>query len=320
MRYILARSMHSSVLVFLAIVAVFLVVRILPGDPVTALTGDFPIPPEYAEEVRRAYGLDQPLPQQLVLYIAALARGDLGFSFKNQKPVSELLLQRGVNTLILGGFAFALGNVLGFLFGVIAAVWRTSPADVLIRLFAAGSYAAPTFWIGQLMILLLAVHLRLLPVSGMGSVRGVSGTGEQALDLLRHMVMPAVVMALPIIAVHARVLRVSMIDALTSDYVRTARAKGLSEKLVVFRHALRNALLPLVTITALEIPRLLTGAVLVETVFSWPGLGRLLFDSISSRDYPVIESMLLLVTLSVIAANWTADLMYSRIDPRVSHA
>jgi peptide/nickel transport system permease protein len=154
----------------------------------------------------------------------------------------------------------------------------------------------------------------------MSSSRGVAPGPAQALDLLQHLLLPAVVLALPIAAIQTRILRVSLIDALSAEYVRTARAKGLPDNLVVFRHALRNALLPLITVIALEIPTLFTGAVLVETVFSWPGLGRLLFDSIGARDYPVVEAMLLFVTISVITANWLADLLYGRLDPRIQRA
>jgi peptide/nickel transport system permease protein len=316
-RHIAARSLNSLILLVLAVIAVFLVVRILPGDPVTAMTGEFPIPADYAQQIRTSYGLDQPLPNQLILYMAAVVRGDLGYSFKNQRSVAELLAQRSVNTLLLGGCALLLATVGGLVLGVIAAAYRSRGVDKLIRLFAAGCYAAPVFWVGQLLILLLAVHLQLLPVAGMTNVRGVGSGAEYVLDLLRHLLLPAFVLALPSTAIHTRILRVAMIDALQADYVRTARAKGLAERTVMLRHALRNALLPLVTIIGLELPRLVAGAVLVETVFAWPGLGRLLFDSISSRDYPVIEAMLLIVTVAVIGANWLADISYTRLDPRI---
>ena len=298
----------------------FLVVRLLPGDPVTAITGEYPVPAAYAAEIRASYGIDQPLPVQLGLYVAALARGDLGFSFKNQKSVNQLLRERGVNTLLLGGTAFVLATALGVLLGVLSAAHRTGFADRAIRSFAAFSYAAPVFWIGQLLILLLAVRFQVLPVAGMTSARGVSSGPAQVLDVVQHLLLPSIVLALPIAAIHTRILRVSMIEALHAEYVKTARAKGLPEQTVVLRHALRNALLPLITVIALEIPTLFTGSVLVETVFSWPGLGRLLFDSIGSRDYPVVEAMLLLVTVAVIGANWFADILYGRLDPRLMRA
>jgi peptide/nickel transport system permease protein len=318
--HVLVRSVHSLILVGFAILAVFLVVRLLPGDPVTAITGEYPVPAAYAAEIRKSYGIDKPLPVQFGLYVAALARGDLGFSFKNQKSVGQLLRERGANTLLLGGTAFVVATMVGVTLGVVSATRRLGFADRAIRAFAAISYAAPVFWIGQLLILLLAVQLRILPVAGMSSTRGVSPGLGQFVDLLQHLLLPAVVLALPIAAIHTRILRVSMIDALNADYVKTARAKGLPENVVVVRHALRNALLPLITVIALEIPSLFTGSVLVETVFAWPGMGRLLFDSIGSRDYPVVEAMLLAVTLAVIGANWVADLLYGRLDPRIQHA
>jgi peptide/nickel transport system permease protein len=317
---LVVRTLHSLLLVVLAVLSVFVVVRLLPGDPVTAMTGEYPVPQAYADEIRASYGLDKPLPVQFGLYVAALARGDLGYSFKNQKAVTQLMVERGVNSLILGGSAFVLATIVGILLGITAAVHRWGVADRAIRGFAALSYAAPVFWIGQLLILLCAVQLKILPVAGMSSTRGVQPGLPQVLDLLQHLLLPALVLALPVAAIHTRILRVSMIDALNGDYVRTARAKGLPERSVTNGHAFRNALLPLITVIALEIPTLFVGSVLVETVFAWPGLGRLLFDSIGSRDYPVVEGMLLLVTLTVIAANWVADTLYGRLDPRVRRA
>jgi peptide/nickel transport system permease protein len=192
--------------------------------------------------------------------------------------------------------------------------------DHAIRTFAALSYAAPVFWVGQLLILLVAVQWKVLPVSGMSSVRGVTPGFGQVVDVAQHLLLPAIVLALPVAAIHTRILRVSMIEALGTEYVKTARAKGLPGNLVVMRHAFRNALLPLITVIALEIPTLFAGSVLVETVFAWPGLGRLLFDSIGARDYPVVEAMLLMVTLCVIAANWIADVLYGQLDPRIRRA
>jgi peptide/nickel transport system permease protein len=317
MRHVVVRSVHSLVLVLFAILSVFVVVRLLPGDPVTAMTGEYPVPAAYAAEIRESYGIDKPLPVQFGLYAAALAHGNLGFSFKNQKPVSQLLVERGVNTLLLGGTAFVLATSMGIALGVASAVRRRTPTDGAIRAFAAMSYAAPVFWVGQLLILLLAVQLRVMPVAGMTSARGVSPGIAQFFDVLQHLALPAIVLALPVAAIHTRILRISMVEALNTEYVKTARAKGLPGRAVVLRHAFRNALLPLITVIALEIPTLFTGSVLVETVFAWPGLGRLLFDSIGSRDYPVVEAMLLVVTIAVIAANWLADMLYGRLDPRI---
>jgi peptide/nickel transport system permease protein len=319
-RHLVVRTLHSLVLVVFAILSVFIVVRLLPGDPVTAMTGEYPVPASYAAEIRASYGIDKPLPVQVGLYVAALARGDLGYSFKNQKSVTQLLGERGVNTLLLGGTAFVLATALGILLGITSAVQRWSTIDRAIRGFAALSYAAPVFWVGQLLLLLLAVQLKLMPVAGMTSVRGVQPGLPQLFDLLQHMVLPAIVLALPVAAIHTRILRVSMIEALNAEYVKTARAKGLPDHRVVMRHAFRNALLPLITVIALELPTLFTGSVLVETVFAWPGLGRLLFDSIGSRDYPVIEAMLLVVTIVVITANWIADTLYGQLDPRIRRA
>lgn len=317
MRYVAERSLHSLLLMLAGVATVFLLVRLLPGDPVTALVGDFPVPAGYADEIRKNYGMDQPLPRQFALYVGALAHGDLGFSFKNQQPVSQLLAQRGLNTLLLGGTALALGTAAGMLLGTAAARRPISLADKAIRLFAAVVYAAPVFWVGQLLILALAVGLGLFPVSGMTSLRS-SGQGLAAVpDLLHHLALPVLVLALPYTAIQARIARVSMLDALGAEYVRTANAKGLARRMVLYGHAFRNAVLPMITVAGLELPLFLAGSALVETVFSWPGLGRLLFDSIASRDYPVIEGILLAITLVVIAANWVVDLLYGVFDPRI---
>jgi peptide/nickel transport system permease protein len=318
--HILVRTLHSLGLIVAAVVSVFLVVRVLPGDPVTAITGEYPVPAAYAAEIRASYGIDKPLPIQLGLYGAALLRGDLGFSFKNQKSVGQLLKERGANTLLLGGTAFLVATLAGVTLGITAAARRSGRADRAIRGFAALSYAAPVFWVGQLLILLLAVQFKILPVSGMSSVRGVSPGFGQVIDVVQHLILPAFVLALPVAAIHTRILRVSMIEALSAEYVKTARAMGLPNSMVILRHAFRNALLPLITVIALEIPTLFTGSVLVETVFAWPGLGRLLFDSIGARDYPVVEAMLLMVTVAVVAANWVADLLYGQLDPRIRRA
>jgi peptide/nickel transport system permease protein len=203
LRYALVRSLHSLILIIAAIVAVFLTVRLLPGDPVTAITGEYPVPAAYAAEIRESYGIDQPLPVQLVKYLGALSRGDLGFSFKNQKSVADLLRERGLNTLVLGGTAFVLATVAGLILGTIAATRRMEAADRAIRGFAGISYAAPVFWVGQLLILLLAVDLKLLPVAGMSSARGVGSGPGQVVDLLQHLLLPAIVLALPIAAIQS---------------------------------------------------------------------------------------------------------------------
>jgi peptide/nickel transport system permease protein len=231
--HVLVRSVHSLILVGFAILAVFLVVRLLPGDPVTAITGEYPVPAAYAAEIRQSYGIDKPLPVQFGLYVAALARGDLGFSFKNQKSVGQLLRERGANTLLLGGTAFVVATMVGVTLGVVSATRRLGFADRAIRAFAAISYAAPVFWIGQLLILLLAVQLRILPVAGMSSTRGVSPGLGQFVDLLQHLLLPAVVLALPIAAIHTRILRVSLAPtpSPTADALSTATLPTTARRL-----------------------------------------------------------------------------------------
>lgn len=316
-RHAVQRFLQSVVLVLAAIVLIFSMVRLAPGDPITAMTGDFPVPEQYLREVRATYGLDRSLPEQLVLYIGNVVRGDLGFSFKNRQPVLNILVQRGTNTLILAATALAFAIVVGISLGVTAATHRHSAIDNFVTALAVVGYSVPVFWLGQLLVLALALNLGLFPAQGMTATRASYEGPRWWLDVAHHLVLPALVLSLRYIALISRVTRASLLEAMTKEYLVTARAKGLPERAVLFSHAFRNALLSIVTVIGYEMSLLLSGSALVEVVFAWPGIGSLLLDSINARDYAVIQGIFLMVTISVVAINWLTDMAYGALDPRI---
>jgi peptide/nickel transport system permease protein len=295
----------------------FVITHLLPGDPVDALVGNFPAPAAYVAQVRHDFGLDQPLAEQLWRYVANLARGNLGFSFLNRQEVLPLVLHRAGITLLLMLPALVLAAVLG----VAMAVWSTAhagkPLDRAVTAVSLVGYSIPVFWLAQLLIMVFAVWLRWLPAQGMYST-GASGHGlDAALDLLRHLVLPALCITVFYLAVVARVARASMLEMLHQDFILTARAKGVRQRGVLWRHVLRNGLIPVITVIGYNFGHSLTGAILTETVFAWPGLGGLFITSIGNRDYPVLAAIFLLAATVVVLANLVTDLLYVAADPRV---
>jgi peptide/nickel transport system permease protein len=277
----------------------------LSGDPAFIL-----LTPEAGEEQRAAfrklYGLDQPLPVQYARYVSHVARGDFGSSFAFNRPAIQVVLERLPATLLLTAAAVALGVVVGMPAGVVAAVKASGPVDRLVMALVLLGQSVPTFWLGLLMIRIFAVNLRWVPVSGHGTVL--------------HLVMPAVALGLYLAALLARLTRSEMLEALAQDYVRTARAKGLSERVVTVAHALKNALLPIVTLIGLQLGALLGGAVVTETVFAWPGIGSLVLDAILRKDYPVVLAAVQFVAAGFIVINVALDLLYGSLDPRLRTA
>jgi peptide/nickel transport system permease protein len=254
---------------------------------------------------------------QLGLYLWNLLQGDFGFSFALKQPVLEVILDRVPATLLLMGVAILYATVCGALCGVISSRRQYSIADNAFTLVALIGYSMPVFWLGQILLILLGLQYPIFPAQGMESLRE-SYTGlARGLDILHHLVLPAFTLGLGYLAVDLRFTRSSMIEVMSQDYIRTARAKGLSERAVFYKHALRNALIPLVTITGLNFGFLLAGAVLTETVYAWPGLGRLMYDSIYARDYPVLMGMFVVISVMVIVVNFVTDIAYSVLDPRI---
>lgn len=317
--YIARRLAQAVPVVFAVVILNFMIVHLAPGDPVNILVGEYGSTPEFRERVRREYGLDQPLPTQLVVYLRRVLRGDLGHSLYFNQPVIRLILERLPATILLMASQLVFALAGGVSLGVAAARRPYSALDNASTAVALIGYSMPVFWSGLLLILLFSTTLGVLPSGGMISSREqVSGLAV-VWDVLRHLILPAFTLGLVNLALYVRLTRASMLEVLSQDYMRTAWAKGLAERRVMRHHALRNALLPVVTITGIDLGRMIGGAVLTETVFAWPGVGTLTFTALQSRDYPVIVGTFMLVSIGVILANLFVDIMYGILDPRIQY-
>lgn len=317
-RYMARRVVQAAVTVVAIVVLNFAILHLAPGDTVDVLAGEFgAADPEYLEELRREFGLDRPLHVQLVQYLANVSRLNLGHSFRNNITVLELILSRLPATLLLMVTSIALAFIVGLLLGVFAARRVNTLADNIVSVLALLFYATPLFWFGLMAIVLFTVKLNLLPGSGMYTIGADHGLLASALDVMRHLMLPAATLALFHIAIYTRLMRASMLEVYGLDYVRTARAKGLTHGRIAFRHVLPNAILPMVTMVGVQIGTLLGGAVLVETVFGWPGLGRLAFDAVFQRDYNLLLGIMLLCSALVVVVNLLVDLLYAWLDPRI---
>ncbi len=302
-KYILRRLVMSvPVMIGVSIVA-FLIMHLTPGDPAQLLAGpDATI--EDVQLIRDRFGLDEPLPVQYVQFVKGVFDGSLE-SMKYEVPAIGLITSRLKNTAVLAGAALLLSVALGVMAGILSAVRRYSWIDYLSTSLALSGVSMPAFWLAIMLVMLFAVELGWLPAAGMGGVR--------------HIVLPAIVLGTGSAGIIARMTRSTMMDVLRQDYVTTARAKGLTERVVVYLHALRNAMIPTVTVIGMQIGSLLTGAVLTESVFAWPGVGRLLVDSILGRDYPVVQATLLVVAFIYVGANLLVDILYAFLDPRIRY-
>lgn len=304
----------------LAVLAVnFTLIHAAPGDPASVIAGEMGGADEAAmAAIRKAYGLDRPLLEQFTTYLGKSLQGDLGTSYAFNRPVSELILDRLGPTVLLVMTALSGAIVCGTLLGVWASRRPDSLRSGAITVFSLIGYSMPVFWTGILLVILFGKVWPIMPIAGMRDVRLMGGGAlSDALDVAHHLVLPALTLGIIYLAQYSRLARTSMLEVLGSDYIRTARAKGLSDRAVTYKHALRNALMPLVTIAGLQFGNLISGAVLVETVFSWPGLGTLALDAILGRDYPTLLGVLSFSALLVIAANLLTDLSYRWIDPRL---
>ena len=315
---ILQRLLLGFILVIAVIVLNFLLLQAAPGDVVDAMLaeaggGD----PELAAKLRESYGLDQPIYVQLIRYLGRVLSGDLGYSFYYDESVTELVLGALPTTLMLTLSALVIAVIIGTLFGVYAAMKPRGLFSHFVTVFSLFGYATPVFWLGMIILLVFALHLPLFPAFGIRSIPEPEGTFNQILDVINHLVLPTFTLAVLFLANYSRISRASMLDVLGSDYVRTARTKGMSETSVIFKHALKNAALPVVTLAGLQLAQVFSGAVLVETVFSLPGVGPLLYESIVRRDYPVILGVLFGAAVTTIVANIITDLIYRWMDPRI---
>jgi peptide/nickel transport system permease protein len=316
--YILERLIQSVVLVFAVIVFNFTIMQLAPGDPAAYLMGTQPgTDPEYLDALRKKYGLDEPVHIQLLTYVSRVVQGDLGTSYRSGGTTVDVILGRLPATLLLMLPAFVLSVLIGTALGVAASIWRGSGIDYAITGLALIGFSIPTFWLGLILMLFFSVQLGWLPSSGMYTA-GVTLTGwPLAVDVARHMLLPVITLSSAYVAIFARVGRASMLEVLRQDFIVTAWAKGLKPRTVYVRHALRNALLPLTTLAGLIFGFLFAGAAVTETIFSWPGIGRLVFDSTLARDYPIISGVFLLVSVLVILSNFLTDVAYSFLDPRI---
>jgi ABC-type dipeptide/oligopeptide/nickel transport system permease component len=316
-RYVAQRLAQLVPVIVVIVVLNFLLIRLAPGDPTLYLIGDTPVSDEFIAEVRQRLGLDRPLLEQLFIYLRDVAKGDLGFSYISRAPVTEVILARVPATLLLMVTQYVIAIAAGVVLGVVSARWQGGALDTGVTLFSVIGYALPVFWLGQILILVFALWLGWFPAQGMLSLRFDLTPWQYTLDVLHHLVLPATTLAFFNLAVIVRLTRANMLQVLRLEFVLFARSKGLTERTVVYRHALRNAVLPVVTIIGLNIKTLVAGAVLTETVFAWPGLGRLTYDAIYARDYPVLMGMFILIGLIVVIANLITDLVYAWLDPRI---
>jgi ABC-type dipeptide/oligopeptide/nickel transport system permease component len=302
-QYIIRRILQMIPITLGILTLIFSLIHLIPGDPAMQIAGEGARPEDVAN-VRKALGLDQPLWKQYVTYITKLAQGDLGVSFRTGESVSKEIRARYPATMQLAFGSMFVALLVAFPLGIISAIYRNSWIDNVARFFALIGVSMPSFWFGPLLIIAFAINRTWFPVSGR----------EEG---LKSLVLPSVTMGLALAAILTRMIRVSLADELGQLYVTTAIAKGVTRAKAIFRHALKNALIPVITILALQFGSLLTGAIITEQIFSWPGLGRLLIQSITTRDYPQVQASILVIALTYILVNFVSDLLYGIVDPRI---
>lgn len=303
MSYLLKKLFSLIVVLLFASIVVFMIIHMIPGDPAEVMAGPG-VSNTDVELLRVRMGLDKPLFEQYTNWIGKIVlHGDFGESLINSVPISQLMFERFLNTLVLSVFGIAIAIVFGLFFGVISAIKQNSILDVGIMGLSIAGISMPIFWIGLILIMVFAVNLNLLPATGSGT--------------FNHLILPGIAIGLNSLAVLARMTRSSLLEVLKQDYIRTAEAKGLFKRKIIFKHALKNAMIPIITTIGIQFGYLLGGAVLTETVFVYPGIGRLLVDSISRRDYPTVQGCLLIITAMVVIMNTLIDFAYRYLDPRI---
>jgi peptide/nickel transport system permease protein len=318
-RYIIRRLLISIPIFFLITLIVYGLYALSPGDPVVNIIGYdafVRMPAEQVQRIRHQYGFDQPWTVRYVHWLGRALRGDLGYPYKGSKTVVQNLEERIPPTLLLMGTSLILAMIFGIPMGIYMAMKQYSLGDYVLTIVAFAQLSFPSFFIGLAMIYVFALKLDVLPTYGMQTI----GAPFSVLDRIEHLIMPATILGVFSAGVWARYARSSMLEVMHSDYVTVARAKGLSESAVIVRHILRNALLPLVTIIALDIPSLLGGAVITEQIFQWPGMGMMTIRATNTRDYPMLMGILLVSAIMILASNLIADIMYAMVDPRIRYA
>jgi len=312
-KYVIRRLIEAVPTILAVVTLNFILLHAAPGDPVSILAGET-TDPQFVEEIRVRLGLDQPLYVQYKDYMFSLLQGDLGYSYSYRQPVIRLILERLGATLTLTLTALCVYSILGIWLALQAARKPYSLRDNATTVIAVIGWATPEFWLGQMLLIVFAFHLGWFPVSGIESIRDV---GNVYLDRLQHLFLPALALGMRYLALTARFTRGSILENLGQDYIVTARAKGQTERRIYYYHALPNSILPVITMIGMYFPALLMGSVLTEVVFGWPGIGRLMYDAIYTRDYPILLGVFFIVSIFVILVNLFIDLLYSVIDPRV---
>jgi peptide/nickel transport system permease protein len=318
--YVLHRLLQSIPLVLFVMAINFVIIHAAPGDPITYLYGgSAEVSAEQMARLRAELGLDRPLAVQFGLYLRQLVRGDLGFSVINRRPVLDLIVERIPATLVLMTAAFLFSVLAGALWGVISAVRARTGIDYAVTVVSLFGYSMPTFWLGLLLILVFSLQLGWFPTMGMVTLGGEPAGLARVLDILHHLVLPTITLGSFFVAIYARLTRSSMLEILRQEFITAAWAKGLPGRTVYGKHALRNALLPVITIVGLQLGFMFAGAVLTETIFAWPGMGSLTYQAILQRDYALLMGLFLIVSVCVILMNLATDLVYTVVDPRIRY-
>jgi len=315
--YFIKRLIQIPIVVLVVVTFGFILLKVAPGDPVSMFAGEGSTP-EYLEMIRKAYGLDKPVFEQYLLYMKGILKGNWGHSLSFDRPVLRVIMERIPYTLLLSFAGFFIAVPLGILLGVIAAIKRSSPVDSFVSGFSTFFNSVPAFIFGLILLYVFAVYLKILPLGGFQTV-GISFSGPVAklIDVLKHLVLPAVSLALIWMVGYARVMRNTMVESLLSDYVRAAVSRGISRGRVIFRHAFRNSILSVVTLAGVHVGYMIGGVILTETVFSWFGIGNLVMQAVSFRDYPLLMGILFFSSIWVAVVNLLVDTIYVTIDPRV---
>ncbi|MEM8792343.1 MAG: ABC transporter permease [Pseudomonadota bacterium] len=318
LRYVLKRLLQAVPIVFAIIIMNFFLLQLAEGDAVDVLAGEAgSATPEYMAELRAKFGLDKPLPVQLAIYLKNVLMFDLGYSFRHEMPVSQLIFDRLLPTLLLMVSTICLAVGFGIILGLVAATGLNTWRDTAISIFALITYATPLFWVGLMLIVVFSLNLGWFPTSGMENLTKFYEGWDRVWDIAHHLVLPTITLSLFYLALYTRLMRASMLEQYGQDYVTTARAKGVTERRIVFVHVLRNALLPVVTMAGVQVGALIGGSVIVESVFAWPGLGMLAFEALFARDLNLLLGIFLLSALLVVAVNLVVDIIYSSLDPRI---
>lgn len=318
---LMALSRIAQLIAVILLIATFnfVLVRAAPGDPAQVMAGQSGASdPKLLEDLRREYGLDRPYALQLASYLGRVVTLDLGYSYRQRRPVADLVLERLPATLLLTVTSFCLALLIGTALGALAGLAAGTVLDTVFTVLSLVLYATPVFWLGLMLVLVFSVTLGWLPPFGYETINVKLSPVERALDVAKHMIMPVTSLAAIYLAIYARLMRSSIIEVAQQDFIKTARAKGLSGPRIVVGHMLRNALVPVVTVAGMQAGALVGGAVVIETVFAWPGLGRLTFDALLQRDYPVLLGIFLILSIVVIVLNLLTDLIYRLIDPRMT--